>query len=113
MRPEDDPQGEISEGTGELGFFSPHSWWPLFTGLACAVAAIGAAIGWWLFLIGMLFVVFAADRIRLRVLPGRLRPLAPASPTAAHLLAARPAPGVREITEQSQFSPHSRAPARG
>jgi cytochrome c oxidase subunit IV len=59
-RPEDNPQGEIAEGTGELGFFSPHSWWPLFTGLACAVAAIGAAIGWWLFLIGMLFVVLSS-----------------------------------------------------
>ena len=24
LRPEDNPQGEIAEGTGELGFFSPH-----------------------------------------------------------------------------------------
>ena len=32
----------------------------LFTGLACAVAAIGAAVGWWLFLIGMLFVVLSS-----------------------------------------------------
>ena len=56
-RPEDNAQ--ISEGTGELGFFSPHSWWPLFVSLAAATAAIGVAIGWWLFLIGMLFVVLA------------------------------------------------------
>src|SRR5919108_5769924 len=54
MRPEDNPQGEIHEGTGELGFFSPHSWWPLFVGLAAALAAVGFAVGWWLFLIGML-----------------------------------------------------------
>ena len=60
LRPEDNPRGEIAEGTGELGFFSPHSWWPLFTGLACATAAIGAAVGWWLFLIGMLFVVLSS-----------------------------------------------------
>ena len=58
-RPEDDPEGEIEQGTGELGFFSPHSWWPLFLGLAAGLAALGAAIGWWLFLIGMLSVVFA------------------------------------------------------
>ncbi len=58
-RPEDDAQAQISEGTGELGFFSPHSWWPLFVSLAAATAAIGVAIGWWLFLIGMLFVVLA------------------------------------------------------
>jgi len=41
-RPEDNPQGEIAEGTGELGFFSPHSWWPLITGmLSVALSAIG------------------------------------------------------------------------
>jgi hypothetical protein len=59
-RPEDDKQGEIYQGTGELGFFSPHSWWPLFLGLAAALAAVGVAVGWWLFLIGALAVVLAA-----------------------------------------------------
>ena len=54
LRPEDAPDGEIEEGTGELGFFSPHSWWPLYVGLAAALAAFGVAIGWWLFLIGLL-----------------------------------------------------------
>jgi protein-S-isoprenylcysteine O-methyltransferase Ste14 len=60
QRPEDNPEGEIAEGTGEIGFFSPHSWWPLFLGLSAAVAAFGVAIGWWLFLIGMLLVVFTS-----------------------------------------------------
>ena len=55
-RPEDNPDGEIEEGTGELGFFSPHSWWPLYVGLAAALAAFGVAVGWWLFLIGLLAV---------------------------------------------------------
>jgi len=55
-RPEDNPDGEIEEGTGELGFFSPHSWWPLYVGLACALAAFGVAVGWWLFLIGLLAI---------------------------------------------------------
>jgi hypothetical protein len=59
-RPEDNPEGEIAEGTGEVGFFSPHSWWPLFLGLSAAVAAFGVAIGWWLFLIGLLLVVFTS-----------------------------------------------------
>ena len=53
-RPEDRPDAEIAEGTGELSFFSPHSWWPLFVSLAAATAALGVAIGWWLFLIGLL-----------------------------------------------------------
>jgi hypothetical protein len=60
LRPEDNPQGEIEQGTGEIGFFSPHSWWPLFLAFAAAVAAAGLAIGRWLFLIGMLFTVFAS-----------------------------------------------------
>jgi Cytochrome c oxidase subunit IV len=58
-RPEDNPEGEIAEGAGELGFFSPHSWWPLYVSLAAATAAFGVAVGWWLFLIGMLFTFLA------------------------------------------------------
>ena len=54
LRPEDDNAGEIAQGTGEIGFFSPHSWWPLFVGLGAALTAVGTAVGWWLFLIGML-----------------------------------------------------------
>jgi hypothetical protein len=60
MRPEDDSAGEIEQGTGEIGFFSPHSWWPLFLALAVVVTALGVALGWWLCLIGMLFTVLAA-----------------------------------------------------
>ncbi|HUC58375.1 MAG TPA: cytochrome c oxidase subunit 4 [Streptosporangiaceae bacterium] len=59
QRPEDDPEAEIEQGTGELGFFSPHSWWPLFVGLSAALAAVGVAVGWWLFLIGMLAVLLS------------------------------------------------------
>ena len=54
QRPEDNPDGEIADAAGELGFFSPHSWWPLYVGLGAATAALGMAIGWWMFLIGML-----------------------------------------------------------
>jgi cytochrome c oxidase subunit IV len=59
-RPEDDNEGEIAEGTGEIGFFSPHSWWPFWLGLSGAVAFLGIAIGWWLVLIGMVAVLFAS-----------------------------------------------------
>jgi hypothetical protein len=59
-RPEDDRDGEIADGAGELGFFSPHSWWPLFVALAAATASLGVVIGWWMLLIGMLAVVLAA-----------------------------------------------------
>src|ERR1700748_4006595 len=45
-RPEDNPQGEISEGTGEIGFFSPHSWWALFVGFFCGGGAVRPAHRW-------------------------------------------------------------------
>ena len=52
-RPEDRKEGEIADGAGELGFFSPHSIWPLFLGLTVALAAASVAIGWWLFAIAV------------------------------------------------------------
>jgi uncharacterized membrane protein len=60
VRPEDDEQGEIAQGTGEIGFFSPHSWWPLWVALSAAVIAVGAAVGWWLVLIGVLLVMLTS-----------------------------------------------------
>src|ERR1700735_5546485 len=59
LRPEDDNAGEGAQGNGEIGVFRPHSWWPLFLGMSAATAALGLAVGWWLFLIGMLATVFA------------------------------------------------------
>ena len=29
QQPEDNLEGEISDNAGEIGFYSPHSWWPL------------------------------------------------------------------------------------
>jgi hypothetical protein len=52
-RPEDRKDGEIADGAGELGFFPPYSWWPLWCGLCLAAIALGVAIGWWLVVIGM------------------------------------------------------------
>jgi Cytochrome c oxidase subunit IV len=60
MRPEDDYDGEIAQGTGEIGFFSPHSWWPLWVALAAAAVAVGLAIGWWLVLLGVVGMIFAS-----------------------------------------------------
>ncbi|MDP3968959.1 MAG: cytochrome c oxidase subunit 4 [Nocardioides sp.] len=52
-RPEDRKDGEIADGAGELGFFPPYSWWPLWCALCVAVLALGVVFGWWLFIIGM------------------------------------------------------------
>jgi hypothetical protein len=52
-RPEDRQDAEIADGAGELGFFPPHSWWPLWCGLTLGVCVFGAAMGtWWLLVIG-------------------------------------------------------------
>lgn len=51
-RPEDRKDAEIADGAGELGFFPPYSWWPLWCAAALAVMVLGIAAGeWWLFII--------------------------------------------------------------
>jgi cytochrome c oxidase subunit IV len=53
-RPEDRADAEIADGAGELGFFPPYSWWPLWCGSTLAVMVFAvAATAWWLFLIGV------------------------------------------------------------
>lgn len=42
-RPEDREDAEISEGAGELGFFSPGSYWPIALAGAVALAGISLA----------------------------------------------------------------------
>ncbi|KIM15915.1 cytochrome C oxidase subunit IV, partial [Rhodococcus erythropolis] len=39
-RPEDYDDAEISDGAGELGFFSPGSFWPILLAAAAALAAV-------------------------------------------------------------------------
>ena len=52
-RPEDRKDGEIADGAGELGFFPPYSWWPLWCALALGVIVYGVALAaWWLVVIG-------------------------------------------------------------
>jgi hypothetical protein len=58
-RPEDRPDADISEGSGEVGFFAPHSWWPIALAGAFAVVMVGLIVGPFLVLIGTLFLVVA------------------------------------------------------
>jgi hypothetical protein len=44
-RPEDRKDAEIADGAGELGFFSPASYWPF--GLALAAGLMGLALAFW------------------------------------------------------------------
>ena len=59
--PEDDLEGEIADRAGELGFFSPHSWWPLLVGFFMTLAGLGVLLGWWLTIMavaGLLISIF-------------------------------------------------------
>ena len=38
--PEDRPNAEIADGAGEMGFYSPHSWWPLPVALSATAMSI-------------------------------------------------------------------------
>jgi len=53
LRPEDRQEAEIVDGAGELGFFPPYSWWPLWCGVALLLCVLGVVFGWWLALLGV------------------------------------------------------------
>ena len=59
-RPEDRGDADISEGSGEMGFFPPHSWWPIYTAGAFTITAVGVIFGPWLFLIGFVLVLITS-----------------------------------------------------
>jgi hypothetical protein len=57
-RPED-RDATVAEGAGDMGFFSPGSYWPLGLGLAVSVGSIGIAMGQsWLAILGLIGVFF-------------------------------------------------------
>ncbi|TDC36231.1 cytochrome c oxidase subunit 4 [Micromonospora sp. 15K316] len=61
LRPEDRPDAEIADGAGEVGFFSPGSYWPFGLALAAAVAGLGLVFWqFWLLGAGLVAVIFAA-----------------------------------------------------
>jgi Cytochrome c oxidase subunit IV len=52
-RPEDRKDAEIADGAGELGFFPPYSWWPLWCAATLGLIVFGTAMAaWWLVIIG-------------------------------------------------------------
>ncbi|MDN5760056.1 MAG: cytochrome c oxidase subunit 4 [Tomitella sp.] len=55
-RPEDNPRAEISDGSGDVGFFSPGSYWPI--AVAACAALVGVALAfyyiWLLVIAGVL-----------------------------------------------------------
>lgn len=59
-RPEDNPVAEVSDGAGEVGFFSPGSYWPITVAGATAITGLGLAMyQWWLILFGGISLLIA------------------------------------------------------
>ncbi|NIH79269.1 MULTISPECIES: cytochrome c oxidase subunit 4 [Amycolatopsis] len=59
-RPEDRDDAEISDGAGEMGFFSPGSYWPI--GLAGAAAFMGLGLAFfhvWMLIVGGILILLA------------------------------------------------------
>jgi Cytochrome c oxidase subunit IV len=53
-RPEDRKDAEIADGAGELGFFSPSSYWPFAVGLSAALLGLALAFWYvWLLVLGV------------------------------------------------------------
>jgi hypothetical protein len=74
LRPEDRPDAEMSDGAGEIGFFSPGSYWPFGLALAAVVAGLGL-VYWqiWLVAVGMVGVLFATGGLLFEYYTGSRR----------------------------------------
>ncbi|OLE26398.1 MAG: cytochrome C oxidase subunit IV [Actinobacteria bacterium 13_1_20CM_3_71_11] len=73
-RPEDRPDAEISDAAGEVGFFSPGSYWPFALALAALVAGLGL-VYWqtWLLGAGLLAVLGATGGLLFEYYTGARR----------------------------------------
>lgn len=59
--PEDYEEAEVSDGAGELGFFSPHSYWPILVAASVCFAGFGLAFwNWWMIIWGTSFLIITA-----------------------------------------------------
>jgi hypothetical protein len=58
MRPQDLPDAEVADGAGELGHFTPGSYYPFFIAASATAAVSGFIFGLWLALLGGLLTVF-------------------------------------------------------
>lgn len=65
LRPEDYGDAEVSDGAGDLGFFSPGSYWPIALAAATGLAAIALAFYhvWMVVAAGVIVVAMAAGLV--------------------------------------------------
>ena len=75
LRPEDRDDGEIADGAGEIGFFSPGSYYPFGLGLATVTAGVGLVyLCWWLIAAGLVAVLAPPPACSSSTTPAPARP---------------------------------------
>jgi Cytochrome c oxidase subunit IV len=75
-RPEDRNDAEIAEGAGELGFFSPGSYWPVGIALSATITGVGMAFFQiWLVFIGVFAILSTVGGLLFEYYIGGRRPL--------------------------------------
>src|ERR1700710_186737 len=75
-RPEDRNDAEIAEGAGELGFFSPGSYWPVAIAFGAMVTAVGmATVQYWLVGLGTILILFTSGGLLFEYYTGDRSPL--------------------------------------
>ncbi|WP_131787001.1 cytochrome c oxidase subunit 4 [Protofrankia symbiont of Coriaria ruscifolia] len=57
-RPQDLPDAEVADGAGELGHFTPGSYYPFFIAISASLVVFGIIFGVWLGLIGGIMTLF-------------------------------------------------------
>lgn len=64
-RPEDNPEAEVSDGAGDVGFFSPGSYWPLAVAASAALVGISLAFFyvWALIISGVILLMAVAGLV--------------------------------------------------
>jgi hypothetical protein len=75
LRPEDREDAEIAEGAGEIGFFSPGSYWPFGVALSASIAGLGLVFWlWWLIALGLVLVIVTASAMIFEYYTGTRHP---------------------------------------
>ncbi len=74
-RPEDRGDAEIAEAAGELGFFSPGSYWPIAIAGAASVAGLGFAfVQMWIVIVGVVGILLTVGGLLFEYYIGGQRP---------------------------------------
>ena len=75
-RPEDRDDAEIAEGAGELGFFSPGSYWPIGIAASATVTGLGLAlVQFWLAGLGVVMILGSVGGLLFEYYVGARAPL--------------------------------------